>query len=288
MWAQDNVKNYSLTIYYFEELTEEERDSMFYRLNNGKPLTPIELTRVKAKSLGKFQELAKHELVNLSVTEKGRTRYNHENLTIQAWAVCYVPDVSFETKVFRGIVENADVEQNHVDKINACFDVLLDIYNSYADDKTDKKMKKRILTRTHTVALTKAAFIAIECGYDMEQFIEWAKMFYSGTEGPSINEAYNISCGAGSARKDRVTARLGAIVDNMTEFYIDEEQASDETDNEFHDGSVEYYNTDDNSYEGELVDDETDNYSQNEEQAYEEADNDSHNEEWVENNHDNS
>jgi len=34
---------------------------MFFRLNNGKPLTAIELTRVKAKSLDKIKELGKKE-----------------------------------------------------------------------------------------------------------------------------------------------------------------------------------------------------------------------------------
>ena len=54
-WAQDNIKDCSLTIYYFEDITEEEIAELFFRINNGKPLTSVELTRVKAKSILKFQ-----------------------------------------------------------------------------------------------------------------------------------------------------------------------------------------------------------------------------------------
>ena len=220
-WAQDAIKDYSLTIYYFESLTIEERDNMFFRLNNGKPLTAIELTRVKAKSLELFQEIAQHELVKLAVTDKGRIRYNHENLAMQAWAICFADDVSFDTKTFRNIVESANVEQAHVLSIKACFDILLDIYNSYdANDRTQKRMQKRIITRTHTVALTKAVYVAMAAGYDMDSFKVWAKDFFSGTTSASINDIYNNSFGAGSARKDKVDARMNAIVNSMTAHFV--------------------------------------------------------------------
>jgi len=67
---QDRIKDYSLTVYYFDGITEEEINEMFFRLNNGKPLTAIELTRVKARSLEKFQEIGKHELFTSTLTEK--------------------------------------------------------------------------------------------------------------------------------------------------------------------------------------------------------------------------
>jgi len=98
-WAQDAIRDFSLTIYYFEELTDDQYDNLFFRLNNGKPLTAIELTRVKAKSLVQFQELAKHQLVELAITDKGRAKYNHENLVMQAWGICFAmnDEFSFET-----------------------------------------------------------------------------------------------------------------------------------------------------------------------------------------------
>lgn len=57
-WAQDKVKDYSLTIYYYENMTDGEIREFFRRLNNGKALTAVELTRVNTPSLEKFQEIA--------------------------------------------------------------------------------------------------------------------------------------------------------------------------------------------------------------------------------------
>lgn len=48
---QDELMAYSFTVYYFDGITDDEVSEMFFRLNNGKALSAIELTRVKAKSM---------------------------------------------------------------------------------------------------------------------------------------------------------------------------------------------------------------------------------------------
>ena len=222
-WAQDAIKDYSFLIYYFEGLSVEERDTMFFRLNNGKPLTAIELTRVKAKSLKMFQEIAEHELVKLAVTEKGRIKYNHENLAMQAWAICYADDVAFDTKTFRNIVENAEVEQAHVNSIMEYFDILLEIHGELDEnDKAQKRLAKRIITRTHTVSLTRAVHEAKTIGMNNEDFKEWVKEYFNGKKSATNDETYNNSVGAGSARKDKVDARINTIIDNMKKYIRDD------------------------------------------------------------------
>jgi hypothetical protein len=220
-WAQEHIKDYSLTIYYFEELTEEQYDNLFFRLNNGKPLTSVELTRVKAKSLKKFQEMAKHDLINLAVTDKGKVRYNHENLVMQAWAVCFVKDedFSFETKIFRHIIENAEVNKMQVEELTNYFNIILNIYNECdLEDKKEKRIAKRILTRTHLVALTKAMMVAIQNDYEIPNLIEWIKVFFDGGKSATVDTIYNNTCGSGSARKDKVDMRMNAIVDHMNKY----------------------------------------------------------------------
>ena len=77
---QDEIKDFSLTIYYYENITEEEINEMFFRINNGKPLSATELTRVKAKDLKSFQNIASHNMIKASVSEKGKERYNDEQI----------------------------------------------------------------------------------------------------------------------------------------------------------------------------------------------------------------
>ena len=157
-WAKEKINEHSLIINYFDGLTDEQYDNLFFRLNNGKPLTAIELTRVKAKSLTKFQALAKHDLINLAVTDKGKVKYNHENLAMQAWGICFASDenFSFETKIFRKIIENAEVSDMQMSEIESCFNIILNMYyDCDLDNKKEKAIAKRLTTRTHIVSLTK-------------------------------------------------------------------------------------------------------------------------------------
>ena len=224
-WAQTAICDYSLMINYYENITDEEIAEMFFRLNHGTALTAIELNRVKAKSIKQFQELAKHELIMLAVSDKGRKKYHDENCVMQAWAICHEKDVAFDTRTFRPIVENAVVTETQQDEIEACFDIIMDVYNGL--DKTNKEQKriaKRLLTRTHIVGLTKAIHTALTNGVysdnnvSVEQLKEWICHFYSGTRSASVCEQYNASFGAGSARSDKVTARIEAILNNMDSY----------------------------------------------------------------------
>ena len=113
VWAQERIKDYAITIVFFQDLTEEQYQEMFYRLNNGKPLSAVELTRVKTNSLKLFQEIAVHDMIDLAVTDRGKLKFNHENLAMQAWAACFALDendeLSFETKIFRPFMEKSEL-----------------------------------------------------------------------------------------------------------------------------------------------------------------------------------
>ena len=187
---------------------------MFFRLNNSKPLTAIELTRVKAKSLEQFKELATHDLVELAVTDKGRAKYFHENLVMQAWGLCFAEDedFSFETRIFRRIIEAAEVTREQSEMLSKCFDIIHAMYQSYdLSDKLDKKIAKKLTTRTHLVSLTKVIMAAVDKDVDVRLLAEWAKMFFNGGTKTSIDADYNTACGSGSARRDKIEARMNAI-----------------------------------------------------------------------------
>lgn len=121
-WIQDQILNYSLTIYYFDGIIEEEIHELFYRINNGKPLTSIELTRVKAQSLEAFQVISKHETISNAISEKGKVKYNDENLAMQMWAMCFTENPDFTTKEFRPLIETANVSETQIQILNSAMD----------------------------------------------------------------------------------------------------------------------------------------------------------------------
>ena len=234
-WVQDAIKEYSFLIYYFEDLTEDQYQEMFYRLNNGKVLTATELTRVRTQSLSMFQEMAQHDIINLAVTERGKVKFAHEQLAMQAWAAVFaldeVDELSFETKVFRPFMEKAEINQAHMNEMQHIFNIIYNMYNSCdMTDKAEKKVAAKIKTRTHFVALAKTIAEAIDADYEIGHLIDWIKVFFSGKNGSSIDESYNsAACGSvsGTAKRKNIDARINAMIANMNQYMERVEQQND-------------------------------------------------------------
>lgn len=222
---QDRIKDYSLTIYYFDGITDEEIASLFFRLNNGKPLSAIELTRVKAKCLDKIREIGRHELFTSALTEKSLNKYVQEDLVIKSWMLLYAENPSFETKVIRPMMEIIDITDDQAESLNKAYNRILDAYKAIivevSDEKINKqnaKIGKRIITRTHLLSLVPVALESINNNIPLDAFTEFAKEFFSGKKSASINETYNSAAGAGSAKAESVKKRITAITSAYKEF----------------------------------------------------------------------
>lgn len=210
-WAQDNIKDYSLTIYYFEDITDEEIVELFFRINNGKPLTSVELTRVKAKSILKFQEIARHEMISEAITEAGKRRYNDENVAMQAWTLCFSGCRDFTTKGFRPFIESAVVTEEQVQEIGQALDHVKAVCDMLdPEEKADKRVLKKIKTRSHLVSCAYVALKAIQNGVSVEELKEVLYKFFDSNQ-TSVSEIYNKSVGSGSAKPDKVQSRVQVL-----------------------------------------------------------------------------
>ena len=225
-WAQETIKDYAITIVFFQELTEDQYQEMFYRLNNGKPLSSVELTRVKTQSLIMFQDIAKHPMIDLAVTERGKQKFNHENLAMQAWAACFALDehdeLSFETSTFRPFMEQAVVNELHVKEMKNYFNIAYNMYCSCnLKNKTERKIATKMKTRTHLVALCKTISEGLGSGYEIDHLIEWVKVFFNSSEGVSVDQAYNNASGgnaSGTAKRKQIDTRINAMIAHMHKY----------------------------------------------------------------------
>lgn len=210
-WAQDAIKDYSLTIYYFEDITEDEIAELFFRINNGKPLTSIELTRVKARCLKEFQKIASHSLIAESVTEAGKKRYTDENIAMQAWMLCFSDVKDFSTKAFRPCIETAEVTEEQLRKIKDAMDSVKDVCSELdLENKADKRVLKKIKTRSHLVSSIYLAMRFIEDGRKQEGFMETLYKFFDSSK-TSVSESYNSSVGGSSAKPEKIRERMAAL-----------------------------------------------------------------------------
>ena len=213
---KDEILGYSLTCYFFTEIDEEEINEMFFRLNNGKPLTAIEITRVKAKSLEKIKEIGKHELFNTALSAKALTKYTHEDIVIKAWTVLFNDDFSLETKDIRPLMESIDITDTQAETISKAFTRILDAHKSLIEYDTKESIKaaKRLLTRTHLVSCIPVALQSIEDDISFADFGEFIGEFFAGKKSSSINDEYNYAAGSGSAKAENVQKRIEILKAN--------------------------------------------------------------------------
>jgi hypothetical protein len=218
---QDRIKDYSLTIYYFDGITEDEISEMFFRLNNGKPLTAIELTRVKAKSIEKIKEIGKHELFNSALTVKAINKYTNEDIVIKSWALLNCDNPSFETKYIRPLIESAEITEQQEQDIKTVYSRILEVYTDIkaVEDKESNKIAKRIITRTHLLSIVPVALLSIQNNINKDSFAEFVHYFFNGKKSASINDIYNIASGSHSASADNVKKRIDTIMRAYKDYF---------------------------------------------------------------------
>ncbi len=227
---QDRIKDYSLTIYFFQDITDEEINEMFFRLNNGKPLTAIELTRVKAKSLTVIKEIAKHQIFTSTLTEKAINKYTNEDIVIKSWAILNQENPNLETKNIRPIIETADITEEQADNLKAVYDKVMEVYTALTatESKQDKKVAKRITTRTHLISLIPIISKQISNNtWDTQQFTNWGRHFFNGTKSATIDDNYNEAARSASGKTESIKTRLEAITEDFRQYLVSGQDIKD-------------------------------------------------------------
>ena len=198
------------SVYIDEEITE-----MFFRLNNGKALSAVELTRVRAKSMSVIKEIGQHEIFGSALTEKALEKYTNEDIVIKTYVILHEDEPSMETKYIRPLMESMEITNTDKEQIWKIYDRILAMHKLIAD----KKVAKRILVRTHLITMVPVIWKSIRDGKTDQQIAEWAAEFFNGKRSATISLAYNMSAGSGSAKKESVRKRLEEITDNYNKYF---------------------------------------------------------------------
>lgn len=201
VWAQERITSFSLTIYYFDKMTDEEMRDFFRRLNNGQPLRAIEITRVQTPHLSIFQTLAHHKAIQNITTKAGRKAFSDENVAMQICNICTENTPDFSTTQFRLWAKTVEISQEVLLDINNALDVLYDIMMACDDKKILKTLKKR----THFISAAYACYIGKQKNKSNKDLQQALFNFFNGS--PSVSDEYNDSVGAGSAKPTNITTR---------------------------------------------------------------------------------
>ena len=202
-WARDRIKDYNLTIYYYEGMTETEVREFFRRLNNGKPLSAIELTRANVPSLTIFQQLARHKAIQFVVSEAGRKRFTDEMIAMQLYQLITEESPDFSTKPFREWASKVEVNSETLDAISSGLDAYMVFARSLID--VNNKVLRTIKGRTHFISCAYYCCLAVESGVERDEINRTLTEFFGGH--PSASPEYNHTVSAGCAKPTSVQTR---------------------------------------------------------------------------------
>ncbi|MDE7246900.1 MAG: DUF262 domain-containing protein, partial [Lachnospiraceae bacterium] len=92
---------------------------------------------------------------------------------IKSYAVLHEEEPSLETKFIRPYMEKVEITEEDQVQMLEIYDRILAVHRMIED----RKIAKRILTRTHMVSIVPVVWKSIEEGLSEQQFMEWFVTF---------------------------------------------------------------------------------------------------------------
>lgn len=211
---QNAIRNYSLRMIYFVNITNDEIFEMFFRLNNGRQLSKQQ--KVKSKmgiDIALFmKELSENEFINSKIVLTDNQRNNSEYETVLTQAMMLIDNEyqlkSFSARDIEGytqILKEKDV--SYLDKIRATVEYLNQVYKGAESGVELKKVNAPILIA-----------VASKVGAELspEKFYEWTGYF--ANEIQKEESPYQEFVGKSTTNKGKVEGRYAFMLNHAREF----------------------------------------------------------------------
>lgn len=207
---QEKILNSSFEISKYENLSEEEIEDMFFRLNNGASLKSIENTRVLlgTKNMREIAGLSEHPFF-VEKSNVSNNRYTDQETMLQIMMLIKNSDTGFSSKEIRLFVQDIRKTELPQDLIDTSKDILDYLNQGFIN-------KKKYLKKLHLPMVVSIAMRAKENNIEPEYFASWVEEFFTNLKEDS--EYYQASQ-SGSAKKENVQKRLSYITSAFNEYF---------------------------------------------------------------------
>lgn len=223
--VQDAINDFQLTFYKLEDFDDEEIEDLFFRLNNGTPLSKQQQAKGKMgiEWARKIKELVEHSFMKdkSSFTALQIRKADNETALVQSMMLL---DNEHELKsissndVFKYTLEFKG-DDSHKSKLVKEVKDTLDYL-----DKAFEVQESALLKKVHFPMVIVNANYAMKKGIAPEKFSVWAEDFKKvlrdkKKDRPVIESDYKRYGGAGSVKKDKVLGRVNAMREHMDKFF---------------------------------------------------------------------
>lgn len=223
---QDLIKDRTITVYYYDNISQEQKRELFKRLNNGKALTAKNKSLASCVDLDTLMKIGSHELFTDMLTQKGLENKNQVTLVMKSWMMLNrdIDEISFESKKFNPVLEQVEISTAEENRLNEVFDLVLNTHTTLMNVYKDRVAKK-LYTETHLISLIPFFNMAIEDERDEDDMAGFITYFYDIDDANvcecSRSEDYDNACTNGVARTENIIIRNNSIEEVWNEYWAD-------------------------------------------------------------------
>ncbi len=218
--VQDEITGAGLSFNRIEEATDEEIEELFFRWNNGTPLSSQQKARAKMGTYNamELEEILKHEFMQekTKFTALQRRRSDDEAAIIQS--LILLSGYDYKDFVAKNLLKYA-TEMKEVD-LSVYYTELKEILD-YLNDAFEGK--SALFRKIHFPMMIMMARKAISLNMGAGLFYDWAEDFTKAIsnkpEGAKVQTEYKEYTGAGSVKKDKIQGRLKEMDEHFEKFF---------------------------------------------------------------------
>ena len=213
-FIQNAIKDCNIKIWYLSNADQEQVARNFCNLNNGKIINAATLNRVKAKSKEQINRLGKHKVFEEALSKIALDGHVNEDMAVKAYAILNNENVSTDTKWIRPYMRDVDITRDDETLLEKIFNRIFNIHSLIED----KKIAKRVYTRTHMISIVPVIAQSLNDGLADEEMMEWFVNFFSGKKSPTISKKYNEAAGRGTGKNSAIRIRLNELGKSYEKF----------------------------------------------------------------------
>lgn len=223
---QDAIKDYSLTIYYYDNITPEQVRVLFTKLNNGKPLSTKEKNIAYCTDIKTVSELGNHPLFMETFTEKAKDSRKQLPIVMKIWVMLNeeIEDISFASKDFNPVMTDTIISDEEKNDIVAVLNKAYDIYNEVGENNPTsiaKEVRRKMVSETHLVSLAPFFKWAIDNNINDKLTSDFmVELFYKNL----VSDEYAEACKNGCAKNANIAIRHKEIEKKCNEFFREDNE----------------------------------------------------------------
>lgn len=224
---QNKITNQSIAFTYYIGADQDAIEEIFLRINNGKPLTNIEKTRVMVKDKVKIKQLASHPIFERILTKSGLNSKTNDDIVMKAYISLYEEEPCLDNKFIAPYFMEHEISDERVKEMETLFDFAVkieDTLSGYEETRVAHRMFKK---KTHFIASLAVIKKAIEKGVKRSLIAEFLANFFTSESGPSVSNVYNATTESGAGHKEQVIKRNENIL-QFFDNYMKETEAEEE------------------------------------------------------------